>query len=173
MTEAPQLDRRHSPQPTPSVQKRLYQFFSGFETVYGDREDEKPANGIREIGSQSTNLNEGFDGKFVWIVPQFSLSNGKRARQSVIWCVRRGNNSEFPYTNGGHTDDLSGGDGGLHRYLFWGHTLITPGFRNAGIVDVALWRTDTVQLRPPTGFRVLSANLNEDRGGDFLYLVYS
>ncbi|KAI4162200.1 MAG: hypothetical protein LQ342_004220 [Letrouitia transgressa] len=165
-TDAPKLDRRQS-------QQERFNFFTGFKTVYGDRIGEKPADAIRELTGQSSDINYGFVGKFVWICPQYSPNNDDTQQQHIIWFAKRSGNDAPSWTNGGQTGDLAQGAGDDRRYLLWGRNVWVPYYRNAAIVDVALWRSKTSQIKPPSPFRMMTANINEGRAGDYLYVVWS
>lgn len=43
---------------------------------------------------------------------------------------------------------------------------------NRFVIEVGLWRTDSQQGSAPAGWSGMTADINNNRGGDFLYLVW-
>ncbi|KAH7014796.1 hypothetical protein EDB80DRAFT_864230 [Ilyonectria destructans] len=57
-----------------------------------------------------------------------------------------------------HDDDLSKGNVGLYRYLYF-------------VSSVYLRRPSEEQNNPPAGWAGKTDDINKGRGGDFLYLI--
>ncbi|KAK4675722.1 hypothetical protein QC764_0081030 [Podospora pseudoanserina] len=141
----------------PGSTRNYGEFFSWFETHYGEN---KPGDSINEINGQSADINKGFGGEYVWLVPK----RAPRPKMMVdnFWTDIRGS------PDGNRNDDLAKGAGGDYRYFSWSNNMDATHF----VTDVALWRTGDAQHSPPDGWDSMTGDINKDRGGDYLYLVW-
>ncbi|KAK0666762.1 hypothetical protein QBC41DRAFT_305001 [Cercophora samala] len=141
----------------PGSTRNFGEFFSWFETVYGE---DKPAGAIEEINGKSADINNGFGGDYVWLVPKRAPK--PKMMVDKLWVEIRGDN------DGGRNDDLAKGAGGDYRYLSWSNDMDASRF----VTDLALWRSGDEQGSPPGGWHHMSGDINKGRGGDYLYLVW-
>ena len=121
---------------------------------------ERPAGAVSEISGQSSDCNKGFGGKFTWLVPTYT-SDPNGALTGFIF-VRQDN----PVPGLG---DLAEGAGGQFRYIIVQRELQNP----AKVTKVALWRRSQGTSGVPAGYRAKTSDINEGRGGDYLYLVWN
>ncbi|KAK6338455.1 hypothetical protein TWF730_002515 [Orbilia blumenaviensis] len=144
---------------------------SHLEILYGvDHEGES----IPEINGGIRDINSGFGGEFVFLKAirveriyerlqpgqQNSLNSDPRRRLQYIGIERFGNGDPGKV-------DLAKGAGGDFRFLTFKHSLSGP-----GIYDVALWRSGGRQSLPPADWTGMSSDINEGRGGTYLYIVW-
>ncbi|KAL9611337.1 MAG: hypothetical protein Q9167_004020 [Letrouitia subvulpina] len=172
-------DHVHPQNTTTTLQKRASTFFTGFKTsnpktTYGFHPGQEPADCIKEITGQSTNINDGFRGLFVWICPQWttSIDIDVNVLPSAI-VFQKASGSFNGFMNGDRSDDLSKGAEGDPRYLYWGPARWLWDWRPTVILRVGLWRTKSPQIRVQSPYVHMTGNINEGRGGDFLYVVWS
>lgn len=96
------------------------------------------------------------------MVPNYVKNPGSQACATDIW---------FAFVPGQyHTDDLASGAGGVYRYINWQHFL-WPGLHN--VTQVAMYRTDSYTTTPPSGWQKMTTDINQDRHGDYLYVLFN
>ncbi|KAH7136842.1 hypothetical protein B0J13DRAFT_560135 [Dactylonectria estremocensis] len=130
-------------------------FVSGIEILY---DDDQPGGTINEIHGQSADINKGQGGSYVWL----RIQRATRPSDMVSsFAIERGDvNSGRP--------DLAKGAGGDYRYL-----VETRGQGSERkINDVGLWRSDDKQEQPPAGWDGMTTDVNDGRGGDYLYVIW-
>ncbi|KAJ3557903.1 hypothetical protein NM688_g1217 [Phlebia brevispora] len=135
------------------------QWVSGIDVVYGSQPSQEVRNAVHEIHGAGDNINMGYGGSYVWVTPQYSNYSGD-ACTSFNVVIR---DSEMP----GH-QDLAKGAGRPHRYLI---PVREPSARSK-IVDLALLRSSSAFSNPPPPYSGMTSDINDGRGGDFLYLIW-
>ncbi|KAF3904308.1 hypothetical protein ABW20_dc0103210 [Dactylellina cionopaga] len=129
-------------------------FCERLEVVY---DEEQNWNTIGDINGGSNDLNKGQGGGYVYLRAHYFDRPGRMIKHFDI--VRQSDSSG--------ESDLAKGAGGDYRY-------IRPCYDIAdyAVTDVALWRCDDKQWNAPEGWHEKSADINEGRGGDYLYLIW-
>ncbi|KAF3901832.1 hypothetical protein AA313_de0207899 [Arthrobotrys entomopaga] len=129
-------------------------FCSHVEVVYGENND---YNTVQEIYGASNDINKSQGGEYVFLRAHKFDHPGRMIKQFDI--VRTGDNTG--------ESDLAKGAGGDYRYLraCYDHA-------EYAVTDVALWRCSDKQYNAPQGWHGKSGDINEGRGGDYLYLVW-
>ncbi|KAH7098458.1 hypothetical protein BKA62DRAFT_660766, partial [Auriculariales sp. MPI-PUGE-AT-0066] len=131
-------------------------YIGGITVVYGDNINQKPSNAISEINSNDPDINKGFKGKFVWLVPEWT-SNPTKAVGNFEIVI-----SDLEISG---MQDLSKGAGGKYRYL-------RPYRDNHRAIEIGLLRLRTIKMtKPYGGWDAITTDINEGRGGDFLYIL--
>ncbi|KAI9799461.1 MAG: hypothetical protein M1833_003983 [Piccolia ochrophora] len=141
------------------LEARREKYLTGFRTVYGDRENERPSDVIGALNGASTDMNKGFGGKYVWLVPTWSNDFSAGASELMYHFTKDFRDGRG--FNWGNTEDLAKGAGGSWRYIYWYATV------GESITDVAIWRTSSLQSKPPSGWARKTLDINEARGGDY------
>ncbi|KAI9034847.1 uncharacterized protein KD926_005195 [Aspergillus affinis] len=145
-----------------TVTLQQHKFLADIKVETGDSEFSEPSDAIKMVGNGKPDVNKGQDGDYVWLVPVWTtqVSDAATNVQVVI------QDSE----EDGH-DDLASGAGGKYRYLF-------PQAQENNsdkIIDVQLYRSKdslSSDALGDMGFQGMSSDINEDRGGDYLYLLW-
>ncbi|KAK4210224.1 hypothetical protein QBC37DRAFT_292952 [Rhypophila decipiens] len=140
----------------PNSSRNCGEFFTSFEVCYND---DAPPGCINEINGQSADINKGFGGSYVWLIPH-------RAPKPTwmvdnLWTDIRGDDDPG-------AKDHAKGAGGDYRYFKWSNNMNATHY----VTDVALWRSDDRQDNPPSGWDHKTDDINRGRGGDYLYLVW-
>ncbi|KAJ5645898.1 hypothetical protein N7490_002270 [Penicillium lividum] len=123
-------------------------------------ESSEPGNRIPVVDGNSPDINNGFGGKFVWIVASYHNNESTAISDIKI-------DIQDEQDTGRH--DLASGTGGKFRYLSWrndGSKKITT-LQLLRRRDQVTW--DTVRN---LGFDGWTSDINAGRGGDFLHLVW-
>ncbi|KAI9798907.1 MAG: hypothetical protein M1833_004410 [Piccolia ochrophora] len=118
------------------------------------------------MSGQSIDINKGFGGKYVWLIPNYSSSNINGAITIFYEVIPGGANT---------TPDLAKGAGGTFRYLKWQGQAYCPGddfWFCPYVKEVKLWRNGSPKSSPPSGYDAMTTDINEARGGDYLYVVW-
>ncbi|KAK7417455.1 hypothetical protein QQX98_004575 [Neonectria punicea] len=118
------------------------EFASWLQVIYTD-DDDKPNDTINEINGQSSDINKGQGGSYVWL--RLHRADKPSMMANNFW-----------------------GAGGDYRYVQWSNDRNADRL----ITDVALWRSDDSQGGPPNGWDGKTQDINSGRGGDYLYLVW-
>ncbi|EJD43972.1 hypothetical protein AURDEDRAFT_152297 [Auricularia subglabra TFB-10046 SS5] len=90
------------------VRSRAIEFIKDITVVYGDSQGLQPNDRVREATGQSDDINFDFEGKYVWLVPQYTYNTNEAATSFEL------------RTQGGAVrgmSDLAVGAGGAYRYL--------------------------------------------------------
>jgi hypothetical protein len=129
-------------------------FCGEIEVLYGDG---NASSAITEINGGNNDVNAGQGGEYVYIRSNRLTRPGRMIKHFDI--IRTGDSTG--------ESDLAKGAGGDYRY-------VRPCYDQASyaVTDVALWRTGDQQWNAPDGWHGKSADINEGRGGDYLYLVW-
>jgi hypothetical protein len=134
---------------------------------------------VTEINSQGNNLNHGFEAESVssavsqlhqftrpayqfrsaWLVSHYTSAPSAACTGFDVW-IQTGAMGNYP--------DLSKGIGRERRYIV---PVVSPS-NNDKITEVRLLRSHSSTVRPPEGYSRISRNINQSRGGDYLYLVW-
>lgn len=145
------------------------------QVFYASESDQKPGTAIYEIGQGSGDVNEGQGGELV--APHSPLTLVCSNLASYVWLVPI-YAPEKKYGASGITlsiqtdidtdrHDIARGAGGKYRYL---------SSENDGgwaIRNIALYRSTTEQSSPPSGYSGMCTDLNLNRGGTYLYIVWA
>ncbi|KAF8535215.1 hypothetical protein BDD12DRAFT_753239 [Trichophaea hybrida] len=144
------------------VMMQPVEFVSGIKVVYGDSEFEKPYDCLKDLHGGSSDINAGFGGKYVWLVPEWTKV-ARDACTSFDVIIRDDGHPSSP-------PDLAKGAGGKFRFLY-----PVKDVRNAEkVVAMALLRSSNGggSLDQAKGYSRLSEDLNRHRGEGFLHVVY-
>lgn len=148
-----------------AVRARAVEFVRELGVAFGDNEGDAPDERVREVHRQSDDTNAGHKGKYVWLVPQYTLQAGDAATAFEV---------RIQGSSMAGMGDLASGAGGDYRYA------VTSRDRRQTqkVVEVKLWRSDS-QVTPDQVKKELGNNwagpsrdINENRGGAYLYLVW-
>ncbi|KAJ3559521.1 hypothetical protein NM688_g294 [Phlebia brevispora] len=144
---------------TDTVNGSTVQWVSGVDVSYGSEWSEEVRHAVREIDGAGDDIDKGFGGSFVWITPQYNsyLSNACTSFKVVI------QDSEMSGAK-----DLAQGAGGAYRYL----TPVHDRSASSKIIDLGLLRSQSAVSSPPAPYTGMTSNINEGRGGDYLYLIW-
>ncbi|KAI5920663.1 hypothetical protein F4810DRAFT_407757 [Camillea tinctor] len=144
---------------------KMSKYLFNLVVVYADEARLQPDEAVTEINNQSCDINSGFGGKYVWLQPEWV-----RVHEEAIadLSVTR---SDAPIKN---YNDLAMGAGGQ----FWYIQPSRGGSRF--ITKVSLFQAKQ-ELSPEkimsrierSGFTHHSGDINEGRGGDYLYLIWA
>jgi hypothetical protein len=133
---------------------------------------------VTEINGNGNNLNQDFNAesvssavprwhqfivliyqlRSVWLVSHYSSAPGA-ACTAVDILIQVEVNKKY--------HDLSKGSGRERRYIV---PVVSPSTKDK-IIEVRLLRSHSSTVRPPEGYSQISRNINQGRGGDYLYLV--
>jgi hypothetical protein len=135
-------------------------FLKEIDVVYTEDAVSKPENSLQEIDGGNADINAGFGGKFVWLVPIWTTDRTKAAT-SVEIIAQKAENSNY--------EDLAKGAGGEYRYL----KIFRDPTAGVGITRLRLLRTMSSTTLPSTrGWKHCTGDINMRRKGDFLYLCW-
>uniref|UniRef100_T1IT88 Uncharacterized protein n=1 Tax=Strigamia maritima TaxID=126957 RepID=T1IT88_STRMM len=137
-------------------------FLKNIKVVYTGEGDaaSKPSNSLVEVDGWNADINGGFDGDHVWLVPVWTTNPAIAATSIEVIIQRRENNR---YSN------LARGAGGPYRYL----KMITDSVSNERITNLKLWRSKDKTSKPSLeGWKGWTGDINADRGGDYLYICW-
>ena len=87
-------------------------FIEYMDTAYGDRESDAPEDRVRTFQRGSDDINHGFGGKYVWMVPRWTIDTNKAATSFDIFIQGDSNDA---------WKDLAAGAGGDYRYVYSNH----------------------------------------------------
>lgn len=135
------------------------QFIEKLEVVYGNLPSQLPQNVVEELSNQSPDINKGYGGDYVWLVPVWT-TDAKKAATSFQFIKQ--DQPDPDRTN----EDLARGAGGSYRYLI---PLIDLPDDTKRIVEVNLVRSSKPIDAFPD-FDNHTTDINEGRKGDYLYL---
>ncbi|PCH40839.1 hypothetical protein WOLCODRAFT_162586 [Wolfiporia cocos MD-104 SS10] len=135
------------------------------QVVFTDKEEEQPANRVKELRGGATSINAGFRGKYVSFLLSYT-PDPTLATTSFFVVVQRFALDDF--------EDLAKGAGGDYRHLVpvYDQSIETK------ITELMLYRSakemtgaERENMRS-LGYSGVSENFNKGRGGDFLYLMW-
>ncbi|KAI1417058.1 hypothetical protein F5Y13DRAFT_185890 [Hypoxylon sp. FL1857] len=133
--------------------------------MYADDEYLQPDEVAHEIQGQSSDINSGFGGKFVWLHPEWTSVNEEAISDLSF------EKSSSPVRN---YNNLAMGAGGDFRYIQASRNGIDA-LTKAGLFRVQEHLSpEEIQSRiEQSGFTHYSGDINEGRGGDYLYLLWA
>ncbi|KAG6894954.1 hypothetical protein C0992_003788, partial [Termitomyces sp. T32_za158] len=139
-------------------------FISGITVVYSDQGSDVPGDRVQEWSGKSDDINFDFQGKFVWLVPKWT-TQVSQALTNFSLVIQPQEDSRY--------NDLAAGTGGDFRYLI-------PAKRsnqNSYISKLTLARSDSPMEDIPNVIwkdlpQGATGDINQGRGGTFLYLVW-
>ncbi|KAG6826190.1 hypothetical protein H0H92_000771 [Tricholoma furcatifolium] len=137
------------------------------QVVYGDQPSQAPVDRVRDWFGGSDDINAGQGGKYVWLVPVMT-TNVSEAITTIDLFIQGTADPRYP--------DVSMGAGGPYRYL----VPVTQSNTNMFITKLTLARNSysngAISNLPNITFvgfpQGATSDINKDRGGDFLYLVW-
>ncbi|KAJ3559522.1 hypothetical protein NM688_g295 [Phlebia brevispora] len=136
------------------------QWVSGIDVSYGSQPSQEVRNAVHEIHGAGDDTNKGFGGSYVWVTPQYSNYSGDACTSFNVVIQ----DSEMS----GHKD-LAKGAGGAYRYLI----PVQDSSVVAKIIDIAFLRSSSAVSSPPSAYSGMTSDINQGRGGDYLYLIWS
>ncbi|KAE8325382.1 hypothetical protein BDV39DRAFT_206921 [Aspergillus sergii] len=146
-------------------------FLHDIEVKIASTERDMPHNHIPVIGDKSADVNRGFGkAKYVWLIPKYITEPDPKKFHSETASsifISRTDNRWDGY------DDIHSGAGGDYRYV----RMIRNENARRKITDVAMLRSPSGQRKTmddvhALGFHGMSSDLNEDRGEEYLYLIW-
>ncbi|KAI1262239.1 hypothetical protein F5Y18DRAFT_399055 [Xylariaceae sp. FL1019] len=140
----------------PGTSRHCGEFLSRFDVSY---DDERPYNALTEISGQSADINKGYGGSYVWLIPRNATTPGSMVDN--VWI-------DITSTQAPDRHDIAKGAGGDYRYMAWSNNTREGRF----ITDISFWRCSNGQNSPPDGWQGMTKDINDGRGGDFLYLIW-
>jgi len=146
------------------ISGRAVPVLKDIEVLYTDDKVSHPEDIIQESHGYSADINKGYGGKFVWLraVWAHDVAQGVTG---IELNVQEEKNASY--------QDLAAGAGGKFRYL----KMLRDPQSKQRITEVALWRRiekSGGELHPPADkFRFRSDDLNVQRGGDDLFVVWN
>ncbi|KAI0384023.1 hypothetical protein F5Y04DRAFT_278021 [Hypomontagnella monticulosa] len=133
--------------------------------MYADEESLQPDEVAHEIRGQSSDINSGKGGKFVWLHPEWTS-----VKEEAV------SNLSFEKSSSAvkNYNDLAMGAGGDFRYI------LTSKGGNQAVTKVGLFRVQE-QLSSDeikswigqSGYTDYTKDINGGRGGDYLYLIWA
>uniref|UniRef100_T1IMR4 Uncharacterized protein n=1 Tax=Strigamia maritima TaxID=126957 RepID=T1IMR4_STRMM len=135
-------------------------FLKTIDVVYTGDAVSKPSNSLVEVDGLNTDINGGFGGDYVWLVPVWT-TNPAEAATSIQVIIQDGNNGQYK--------DMAKGAGGSYRYVKMAHDSAS----NERITELKLWRTPDGGSKPSkNGWNYWTGDINANRGGDYLYICW-
>ncbi|XP_021950037.1 uncharacterized protein LOC110847405 [Folsomia candida] len=135
-------------------------FLSGIEVVYTKDNSSKPDSIISEVNGKNADLNAGFGGDYIWLVPKWTSRLDQGLTSLRI---------ELQNTEDKAFKDLAKGAGGLYRYL----KTVKDVTVKKRISEVALWRTDKADEIPGGHpWEGCTSDINQYRKKDYLYICW-
>ncbi|PHH88530.1 hypothetical protein CDD83_7422 [Cordyceps sp. RAO-2017] len=134
------------------------QYISGVDVVY---EDDPPREAVKQVDLGNADINSGYGGKFVWLVPTYSDRREDACTEMVV---------TIQYDSIPSLNDLAAGTGGHFRYL-----TCKKDAEKLPIRHLALHRSESeVQLEDirKDKYNGMTMDINKDRRGTFLYLLW-
>ncbi|KAA8907998.1 hypothetical protein FN846DRAFT_946297 [Sphaerosporella brunnea] len=147
------------------VRMKEIEFVSGITVVYGNSQFEKPDDSVKEIHGGNADINAGYGGSYVYLVPTWTTTS-ENACTGFDVIIQPNSNPDYP--------DLARGAGGDWRYL----RPIKDRHNFNKVVEIGLIRKPRgagpaglgdVSVK---GFNAVSGDLNKDRGGDWLHVAF-
>ncbi|KAK7032625.1 hypothetical protein VNI00_012888 [Paramarasmius palmivorus] len=132
-------------------------YINDFDVYYTNQEAQQPPNAIPEFNGASNDINKGFGGEFVYLIPSYTDDASKAA-------------TSFKIVIQGTTDplrkDMAKGAGGDYRYV------IPVQGPQAKVTEAQLIRSESALQHPPSGYSGITSDINKGRQGDFLYIIW-
>uniref|UniRef100_T1IV27 Uncharacterized protein n=1 Tax=Strigamia maritima TaxID=126957 RepID=T1IV27_STRMM len=139
---------------------RAMNFLKTISVVYTEDAVSKPSNSLVEVDGWNTDINDGFNGDYVWLVPVWTTNPAEAA--TSIEVIIQGHRND-------HYSDMAKGAVGSFRYLKMIHDFVST----QRITKLKLWRTPHRDVTPSTrGWKHWTGDINVNRKGDFLYVCW-
>ncbi|OXA54418.1 Beta-D-xylosidase 3 [Folsomia candida] len=149
---------RRSPYFTNWVYTNNRNFLSGIDIIYGNESSQIPPDNIAEVTGKTADINAGFGGDYVWLVPEWS----SRLDEGVTSLRIDVQEKEDQVSK-----NLAKGAGGLFRYL----RVIRDISHKEKIIEVALVRKDN-EIVADSYWEECTQDINKYRMKDYLYLCW-
>ncbi|KAK7032628.1 hypothetical protein VNI00_012892 [Paramarasmius palmivorus] len=137
----------------------MSRYIYDFQVVYAEEASKEPSNAITDINGGCDDINHGFGGKYVFLVPMCTDDPSVAATSFKIVIQ-----SERDYDR----DDIAWGAGGDYRYVIPMQDPHNPD----KVIEAKLLRSGASTQYPPSGWDGITSNINEGRGGDYLYIIW-
>ncbi|KAK4466129.1 hypothetical protein QBC42DRAFT_330831 [Cladorrhinum samala] len=137
---------------------------------YGNGEAEAADDHVHELTGKSADINKGHKGKYVWLIPEYTFDTSQAATGFEIRIQGNAMSGLM---------DLAKDAGGDYRYAFVDHDQ----YKDQKVTDARLIRSGS-QLSAAQQVEMIKnqglgngwvggvRDINENRGGDYLYLAY-
>ncbi|PCH32966.1 hypothetical protein WOLCODRAFT_92728 [Wolfiporia cocos MD-104 SS10] len=135
-------------------------FVSGIKVIYSNDARDRPREAVTEINDYGDDINKGFRGLHVWLVPQWT-NNPRNAAVRFELAIQ-------DVVNPAHWN-LAKGAGGDFRYLF---PMYNHG-QTEKITNISLVRHLNEVSEVPTHYHGMTGDINKGRGGHHLYLIWT
>ncbi|XP_035701757.1 uncharacterized protein LOC118433684 [Folsomia candida] len=149
---------RRSPYFTNWVYTNNRNYLSWIDIIYGNESSQIPPNNIAEVTGKTADINAGFGGDYVWLVPEWS----SRLDEGVTSLRIDVQEKEDKVSK-----NLAKGAGGLFRYL----RVIRDISHKEKIIEVALLRTAN-EIVGDSYWEECTQDINKYRMKDYLYLCW-
>ncbi|KAG4070498.1 hypothetical protein HA402_005730 [Bradysia odoriphaga] len=132
----------------------------GIQVVYTSSSSKKPPNAIEEMYGMSADINSGFGGDYVWLVPIWTTYMMEGVTK-IHFVVQMSWNSTY--------SDLAAGAGGGYRYLKMEKDIgSSKRIKSVGLLRSSKHIKDIREF----GWDERTSDINENRGGNYLYLCW-
>ncbi|GJE91722.1 hypothetical protein PsYK624_078720 [Phanerochaete sordida] len=143
------------------VRARPVAFVKDIQVVYGDCAAEAPPLRVVEVHGGNADINAGFGGKYVWLVPLYTFDPAEAASRFDL-IVQEDGYGGWP--------DLAKGAGGQFRFL----RAVHDPRAHVKIRELAFLRSGAGAVGGVEGwgFSGRTEDINRERQGDWLYLMW-
>ncbi|CAL8128941.1 unnamed protein product [Orchesella dallaii] len=141
---------------------KLVPFLHYIDVVYTSDSVGRPSNIIREVNGKNPDINGGYRGSYVWLIPIWT-TRLEDAASGIQIVIQDKENENYK--------DLAQGARGAYRYI----KIHTNYYATDVITEIGLYRTSQENDDPCNGGRwqFKTEDINSKRGGDYLYLVWN
>ncbi|CAL8128940.1 unnamed protein product [Orchesella dallaii] len=141
--------------------KQVY-FLQDIDVVYTSDSVSRPSNIISELKGENPNINGGYGGSYVWLIPIWT-TRLEDAASGIQIVIQDKENENYK--------DLAQGAGGAYRYI----KIQTNSYAIDLITEIGMYRTSQEKDDPCNGGRwqFKTEDINSKRGKDNLYLVWN
>ncbi|KZO91091.1 hypothetical protein CALVIDRAFT_542142 [Calocera viscosa TUFC12733] len=137
------------------------EFLDDLEVLYSDEAVGEPRLAVREAWDQGADINKGFGGKYVWLIPHYTR---EESHGSTSWAIMITN-----IVQSGRAD-LAKGAGGYFRYL--DRYSVREKAERIREVYLIRGKEHLEEAKTKGWISGHTDDINRDRGGDYLYLVW-
>ncbi|KAI0696248.1 hypothetical protein BC835DRAFT_1543701 [Cytidiella melzeri] len=153
-----------NPPPTQTVTiqytVRPIRFVKDIEVHYGDHPSDAPANRVLEFSGGNDDINDGYGGKYVWIVPIFTFNAAEAATRFDLFIQKDAHSGWF---------DLAKGAGGDYRYL----EAVADANNSLKLTELKLYRSNNAVGSFPLPYIGHTGDINANRKKTYLYLIWA
>ncbi|KAL7271760.1 hypothetical protein RUND412_005453 [Rhizina undulata] len=136
------------------------EFISNLVVKYGSKETDAPSDRVRALNRQLDDINSGFQGSYVWLVPEYTQDVSQACTGFDIFIQASADSGK---------SDLAKGANGLYRYI----VPIKNPKEKKKITEVALLRSENwADIKSAPGYDGITPDINRDRKKDWLYVVW-